>query len=63
MSPLGHSRPTHSVPVPTDVRYGSDSDHSRHESEWTLSAISVLRTAGKQRAFSPSDHHKPDIRD
>jgi hypothetical protein len=35
---LGHSRPTHSVPVPTDVRYGSDSDHSKHESELTLSA-------------------------
>jgi hypothetical protein len=38
MSSLGHSRPTHSVPVPTDVRYSSDSDHSKHESEWTLSA-------------------------
>ena len=29
MSALGHSRPSHFVPVLNNVRYASDSDHSR----------------------------------
>jgi hypothetical protein len=33
---LGHSRPSHFVPVLNNVRYASDSDHSRDESELTL---------------------------
>jgi len=32
---LGHSRPSHFVPVLNNVRYASDSDHSRYESELT----------------------------
>jgi hypothetical protein len=36
MSVLGHSRPSHFVPVLNNVRYASDSDHSRYESELTL---------------------------
>jgi hypothetical protein len=39
MSALGHSRPSHFVPVLNNVRYASDSDHSRYESELTLWAI------------------------
>jgi hypothetical protein len=40
MSALGHSRPSHFVPVLNNVRYASDSDHSRYESELTLWAKS-----------------------
>jgi hypothetical protein len=40
MSAMGHSRPSHFVPVLNNVRYASDSDHSRYESELTLWAIS-----------------------
>jgi hypothetical protein len=40
MSALGHSRPSHFVPVLNNVRYASDSDHSRYESELTLWAMS-----------------------
>jgi hypothetical protein len=51
MSALGHSRPSHFVPVLNNVRYASDSDHSRYESELTLCAINVRfasrRTAAK----------------
>jgi hypothetical protein len=36
MSALGHSRPIRSAPVPNNVRYASNSDHSGHESELTL---------------------------
>ena len=36
MSALGHSRPSHFVPVLNNVRYASDSDHSRYESELSL---------------------------
>jgi hypothetical protein len=42
MSALGHSRPSHFVPVLNNVRYASDSDHSRYESELTLWAINGL---------------------
>ena len=40
MSQMGHSRPSHFVPVLNNVRYASDSDHSRYESELTLWATS-----------------------
>jgi len=40
MSAMGHSRPSHFVPVLNNVRYASDSDHSRYESELTLWAKS-----------------------
>ena len=43
MSALGHSRPIHSAPVPSNVRYASNSDHSRHRSEVTRSAKSEHR--------------------
>ena len=36
MSAMGHSRPSHLVPVLNNVRYASDSDHSRYKSELTL---------------------------
>jgi hypothetical protein len=42
MFALGHSRPSHFVPVLNNVRYASDSDHSRYESELTLWANSGL---------------------
>ena len=50
MSTLGHSRPSHFVPVLNNVRYASDSNHSRYESELTLwvesrcGAVAVGRT-------------------
>jgi hypothetical protein len=44
MSALGHSRPSHFVPVLNSVRYASDSDHLRYESELTLSRSSLLPT-------------------
>jgi hypothetical protein len=43
MSAVGHSRPSHFVPVLNNVRYASDSDHSRYESELTLWANSGSR--------------------
>ena len=39
MSASGHSRPSDFVPVLNNVRYASDSDHSRYEFELTLWAI------------------------
>jgi hypothetical protein len=42
MSALGHSRPSHFVPVLNNVRCASDSDHSRYESELTLWANSDI---------------------
>ena len=36
MTAKGHSRPSHFVPVLNNVRYASDSEHSRYESELTL---------------------------
>jgi hypothetical protein len=47
MSALGHSRPSHFVPVLNNVRYASDSDHSRYESELTLWANSGLMHRNK----------------
>jgi hypothetical protein len=44
MSALGHSRPSHFVPVLNNVRYASDSDHSRYDSELTLWAkLRIIR--------------------
>jgi hypothetical protein len=40
MTDMGHSRPSHFVPVLNNVRYASDSDHSRYEAELTLWATS-----------------------
>src|SRR4249920_850089 len=48
----GHSRPSHFVPVLNNVRYASDSDHSRYESELTLWAIS--RQSAPQQSGSYS---------
>jgi hypothetical protein len=45
---LGHSRPSHFVPVLNNVRYASDSDHSRYESELTLWANRVTSIAERQ---------------
>jgi hypothetical protein len=47
MSALGHSRPSDFVPVLNNVRYASDSDHSRYESELTLWAMSDRLHCGK----------------
>jgi hypothetical protein len=48
-SAKGHSRPSHFVPVLNNVRYASDSDHSRYESELTLWANSGLMHRSRQR--------------
>jgi hypothetical protein len=52
MSAMGHSRPSHFVPVLNDVRYASDSDHSRYESELTLWAKSRLVHCRQFRRYS-----------
>jgi dimeric dUTPase (all-alpha-NTP-PPase superfamily) len=41
----------HSAPVPNNVRYASNSDHSRYESELTLWAISGLMQCSKKTAI------------
>src|SRR5438552_2542092 len=51
MSAMGHSRPSHFVPVLNNVRYASDSDHSRYESELTLWAMNGLMHCNKRRAW------------
>ena len=51
-SVVGHWRPSHFVPVLNNVRYASDSDHSRYESELTLWATSGLMRCSKQRLYS-----------
>jgi hypothetical protein len=43
MSLLGHSRLMQSAPVPPNVRYASDSDRSRHQTELSRWARSGLR--------------------
>ena len=48
MSASGHSRPSHFVPVLNNVRYASDSDHSRYEFELTLWANSDILRCSKQ---------------
>ena len=50
MSALGHSRPSHLVPVLNNVRYASDSDHSGYEFELTLWAISGHQSDRSRRA-------------
>src|SRR5438477_12661620 len=52
MSALGHSRPSHFVPVLNNVRYASDSDHSRYESELTLWAIGGLMQCSNWDCYS-----------
>ena len=57
MSALGHSRPSHFVPVLNNVRYASDNDHSRYEFELTLWANNGSRNAkclGSTTLFSMS---------
>jgi hypothetical protein len=54
---LGHSRPSHFVPVLNNVRYASDSDHSRYESELTLWAISDISHCGKTARLFGVGHH------
>jgi hypothetical protein len=64
MSHMGHSRPSHFVPVLNNVRYASDSDHSRYESELTLWArnglmyrnIDVRPIRAGTDGFSPRVH-------
>jgi len=51
MSVAGHSLPIHSAPMSNNVRYASDSDHSRHECEMTLRAISGLMHRSKTGAI------------
>jgi hypothetical protein len=51
MPASGQSLPMHSAPLPTNVRYASDSDHSRHQSKLTLSANRVLRCDATKRDF------------
>ena len=51
MSALGHSRPSHFVPVLNNVRYASDSDHSRYESELTLWANNGLIHRSKMSRY------------
>ncbi len=61
MSALGHSRPSHFVPVLNNVRYASDSDHSRYESELTLWAISRHSTAYSINFVElPPSHSSPE---
>ena len=57
MSALGHSRPSHFVPVLNNVRYASDSDHSRYESELTLWAKSELMHCNKQPPCMSGKQH------
>jgi hypothetical protein len=52
MSALGHSRPSHFVPVLNNVRYASDSDHSRYESELTLWATFGPSASRQNRSYS-----------
>jgi hypothetical protein len=56
---LGHSRPSHFVPVLNNVRYASDSDHSRYESELTLWAKSDRLHRRKTEPLDVSD--KPTL--
>jgi hypothetical protein len=51
MSQMGHSRPSHFVPVLNNVRYASDSDHSRYEFELTLWANSGHRLGDMRLQF------------
>src|SRR5664279_38397 len=49
MSEKGQSRPSHSAPVVTNVRYDPNSDHSRYECECPLSSNSNRCTAANRR--------------
>jgi hypothetical protein len=60
MTELGHSRPSHFVPALNNVRYASDSDHSRYESELTLWA--TKRTHALQQSTADLRQVLPDFR-
>ena len=45
---MGHSLPTHSAPIPTNVRYASDSDRLGHGSERTRNAMTGHRPLAGQ---------------
>src|ERR1039458_8001891 len=53
MSVVGHSLPIHSAPVSNNVRYASDSDRPRHQSELMLCAHSnaSMRDSAGHRAL------------
>jgi hypothetical protein len=48
---VGHSLPIHSAPVPANVRYASESDHSRQASELTLSVESRCGAVALGRTY------------
>ena len=55
--PTRHSLPMHSAPVSNNVRYASDSDHSRHESDLTRSAgcrLERCRASGMPSRYTPA---------
>jgi hypothetical protein len=56
MSLLGHSRPSNFVPVLNNVRYASDSDHSRYESELTLWARTGLMQCSEPERRATSNY-------
>ena len=49
---MGHSRPSHFVPVLNNVRYASDSDHSKYEFELTLWARSRHSAMRRKTRYS-----------
>src|SRR5665811_171430 len=51
MSAVGQTRPRHYVPVPANVRYASNSDHSMHESELTRSVESRCGAVALGRTY------------
>ena len=59
MSAPGHSRPSHFVPVLNNVRYASDSDHSRYEFELTLWANAELMHRSKRHLYSITSSARP----
>ena len=60
MSALGHSRPSHFVPVLNNVRYASDSDHSGYKSELTLWA--TCRQSAVQKRIHSDHHAGPEVK-
>jgi hypothetical protein len=60
MTASGHSLPTHTTPVPTNVRYAPNSDQNVASRRMTLSAISGLMHRSK---FEEIRRDKSAIRD
>ena len=56
-SAAGQSLPIHSAPVPTNVRYASNSDHSRHESE-----LAQCATTGHFRGHSLNVQYRCNLK-